>query len=392
MSANDLQALLRFLSKDAKVPLATAMAKVKDMQGTGLGSIEAIAKSDVQNLAIIFNDEKMVKAILSAAKRVSKKRAAGEPDAIASTKRQRKDPFEVPGSIPPVEVEKSLELPSAELSIEKLEDLVFVTNRAPLVLAFAATLVKHTMPEQPPSSRLSIAQAVVSLGSQGKAKSIGLSTRPTAEDEGWGKGQPVIRVMNREISVLKRWGYEWRPPPRSDALEERSNHVLQDRSTSGRQDVVDEKDGEAMDDQGHPALWAIDLEQLKHLNGPLTFSAASSADTAGLPVYSPQAARNYLYRSFDTHHTDGRGNEGSPKKRPNAAALAAERETNVSALLQSLDLLYSSWKDTLTDQELDKRAWSWYVKVRPEVEHGVAGWGAKGPVRLKDILELRRKS
>ena len=33
MSASvDLQALLRFLTKDAKVPLATAMAKVKDLQ------------------------------------------------------------------------------------------------------------------------------------------------------------------------------------------------------------------------------------------------------------------------------------------------------------------------------------------------------------------------
>ena len=32
MSATDLQALLRFLTKDAKIPLGTAMAKIKDLQ------------------------------------------------------------------------------------------------------------------------------------------------------------------------------------------------------------------------------------------------------------------------------------------------------------------------------------------------------------------------
>lgn len=31
-STQNLQALLRFLSQDAKVPLATAMSKVKDLQ------------------------------------------------------------------------------------------------------------------------------------------------------------------------------------------------------------------------------------------------------------------------------------------------------------------------------------------------------------------------
>jgi len=38
MSAADIQALLRFLTKDAKVPLATAMSKVKDMQQAQLST------------------------------------------------------------------------------------------------------------------------------------------------------------------------------------------------------------------------------------------------------------------------------------------------------------------------------------------------------------------
>lgn len=34
--AAQLQALLRFLSQDAKVPLASAMGKIKDLQAAGL--------------------------------------------------------------------------------------------------------------------------------------------------------------------------------------------------------------------------------------------------------------------------------------------------------------------------------------------------------------------
>jgi hypothetical protein len=37
-STQDLQALLRFLSQDAKVPLAQAMSKVKDLQAAKLNT------------------------------------------------------------------------------------------------------------------------------------------------------------------------------------------------------------------------------------------------------------------------------------------------------------------------------------------------------------------
>jgi hypothetical protein len=37
-NAADIQSLLRFLSQDAKVPLATAMSKVKELQSAGLGT------------------------------------------------------------------------------------------------------------------------------------------------------------------------------------------------------------------------------------------------------------------------------------------------------------------------------------------------------------------
>jgi hypothetical protein len=37
-SAGDIQVLLRFLSQDAKISLATAMGKIKDLQKEGLGT------------------------------------------------------------------------------------------------------------------------------------------------------------------------------------------------------------------------------------------------------------------------------------------------------------------------------------------------------------------
>ena len=45
MSATELQTLLRFLSQDAKVPLATAIGKVKELQRVDLDSPEKIAKT-----------------------------------------------------------------------------------------------------------------------------------------------------------------------------------------------------------------------------------------------------------------------------------------------------------------------------------------------------------
>lgn len=42
-------------------------------------------------------------------------------------------------------------------------------------------------------------------------------------------------------------------------------------------------------------------------------------------------------------------------------------------------------------EDLDRRAWTWYVHVRPDVAGGERGWGQKGGVELREILELRRR-
>ncbi|KAL1844700.1 hypothetical protein VTK73DRAFT_2002 [Phialemonium thermophilum] len=129
----------------------------------------------------------------------------------------------------------------------------------------------------------------------------------------------------------------------------------------------------------------------------------------GMQVHRPESARNYLLRSFETAAAPAEDDNpsagdcggsvkgGSPQKgkktakKMTARERDAEREENLGLLLGALRLLYDSWADHLSTEELDRRAWSWYVAVRPAVESGPSGWGAKGLLRLQDILDLRRK-
>lgn len=392
-------------------------------------------------------------------------------------------------------------LPESIKDEERLKEVVIYTNRAPLVLAFAVALLQFTMPEQPLSSKLSLAQAVVSLNSRSKAVSLGLERGKGAEEEGWGQGQPKVKVMGREVSVLKRSGYEWKEVPGKEKEEEestqgtigaqssvetskteeksgwtvsasvtskkstfvarsitvtspsearsqlqklmRSSGELRDASHNitawrviGDHGIIEDSndDGESGGGRhilgllqadnianvllvvtrwyggimlgtdrwrimsqvsrdalsqrlrvagvvGQEALWGLDLEAMRSTDAPVT-----GGTSAGMPIYRPESARAYILKAF-----------GSPppaadsKKKKSGAALDREREENLGLLLGALDLLFSSWADHLSREELDRRAWSWYVQVRPDVESGVAGWGGKGAVKLVDILNLRRK-
>lgn len=78
-------------------------------------------------------------------------------------------------------LEASLGLPLVE--DEAIRATTIVTNRTPLVLAFAVELLRFTMPEQPPSSRLSLAQAVVSANSRAKAVSLVIEKAPAGSGE-----------------------------------------------------------------------------------------------------------------------------------------------------------------------------------------------------------------
>ena len=282
----------------------------------------------------------------------------------------------------PAAIEASLALPSSHVEEKDITSTILHTNRAPLVLAFAVTLLKYTMPSQPLSSRLSLAQAVVSVNSRSKAVSLGIEKGNSAEDEGWDQGQPKIRIMNRDIRIMKRWGYN---PSEGKAQE----MTVKAEDGDGSQSTVKgdcEEPVHKSDEE--PALWGLDLEALRSTSGG---GKSNRNMTTNLPIYTPESARSYLFKSFASASSSDPPNQGPPKKKPSAAVLAAEKERNLGRLLQSLDLLYTSWAGVLSTEELDRRAWSWYVAVRPEVLDGVAGWGGKGEVKLEKILEMRRK-
>jgi hypothetical protein len=323
-----------------------------------------------------LSDEKISKQVLAAAKRVTKKRGTGDGGTTSSGKKKQSVILAADVSSPAA-LEESLSLPENPISDEsELRQCVIYTNRAPLVLAFAVTLLKYTIPSQPLSSRLSLSQAVVSANSRNKAVSIGLESGRSAEEEGWGEGRPTVRVMGRDVRVLRRWGY--------DPLADQGADVKVEDSTQDSVTVVGEEEIE-------PPLWGLDLEALKKKE-----TLAIEGASADPPIFTPQSARAYLGKSFDTPplptSTDGSPIPQNQRKKQSHTSKKEEKEHNLGILLGVLDLLFKSWADALDVKELDRRAWTWYVRVRPEVEQGAAGWGGKGLVRMSDILGLRRES
>ncbi|KAK2767817.1 hypothetical protein FQN54_003978 [Arachnomyces sp. PD_36] len=374
-TAPQIHALLRFLSQDAKIPLATSMGKVKELQKAKLNSPDEIAKADFKIIQDIFPEEKLAKQVSNAAKKLCKKRGAtGDEVATSPSKKAKKVSPGVEQT--PFEIETSLALPEVSLEEDDIAKTILLTNRAPLVLAFAVTVIKYTMPEQPISSRLSLAQAVVSANSRTKAVSLGIDQRKTAEDEGWGEGQPTVKIMGREIKVLKRWGYDWKEgAPGTNSKE---------TALPG-----EEAEGDAKPLNEHPALWGLDLEALRKSNDHKKSSGRPAENTI-LPIHTPDSARTYLLKSFSNASEEPQVTKSSKSKTFSLAA--QEKEKCLGILLHAIDLLCKSWASTLSTDELDRRAWSWYVHVRPEIQSGPAGWGEKGRVELSKILDLRRST
>ncbi len=345
-------------------------------------SSDTIAKTSITAIQNIFADEKHAKQVLSAAKRVAKKRGRETGDVASESPIKRKKIISTDDTTSPAAIEESLALPESNAEEDELSKTVLHTNRAPLVLAFATKLLEFTMPSQPLSSRLSLAQAVVSVNARTKALSLGIEKGASAEDDGWGQGQPKLRVMGRDIRVMKRWGYEWNGKPEADVgnLKAGSSNATDSQKTLKQEGETD--DG--------PALWGLDLEALRSSNGPLISGghSAQGASGSGLPIYTAQSARAYLLKSFASIPSPA--DEASPIKKKSATVLKVEKEKNLGLVLRALHLLFKSWA-LLSREEIDKRAWAWYVAVRPEVENGIAGWGGKGEVKLSQIMNLRRK-
>ncbi|KAL5338708.1 hypothetical protein BJX70DRAFT_191651 [Aspergillus crustosus] len=374
MATSQVQALLRFLSQDAKLPLAAAMGKVNELVKADLTSPETISKGELKKLQDVFKDDKIAKQVHNAAKRISKKRAApGDNTGATPQKRVKASSRETDTT--PFSAESALALPIASATEEELLTIVLITNRAPLVLAFAVCALKYSMPEQPISSRLSLAQALVSANSRSKAVSLGLENGKSAGEEGWGEGQPTVFILGREISVLKRWDYN--PREGQPALETRELEVVPE-------EILGQPPSDDLPQA--PPLWGVDTEASKSAKSSHTDTHVEKA----LPIHTPQSARSYLYKSFTKAPSgDIKETESSKKRTPTQMAL--EKEACLGHLLQAIDLVCQSWASTLSANELDRRAWAWYVHVRPSIQTGREGWGEKGTVKLSEILSLRRQ-
>ncbi|KAK2589531.1 hypothetical protein QQS21_012793 [Conoideocrella luteorostrata] len=500
----DLQELLRMLTA-RKVPMMTAMGYVKSLQSKNLRSIEQIAEAPLSAVESAITDAKLAKAFHTACrshgKKATSKRAAEGDGTSPNAKKAKLEPHRRDldySSMSADELESSLDLPLV-VDEEAIRQTTIVTNRAPLVLAFAVEVLRYTMPEQPPSSRLSLSQAVVSANSRSKAISIGIEKAPAGGEGQIPEGQPKVRVLGREIPVLKRGGYTWKSDENAaggsaggsagggnsvggDDIQEvpaekktwtvsqkltsrastfvahtatlsspslrnglmkslmadkpelgtASHNAWALRSSYGNSPLVQEAsfdDGESgcgkfllgiMRDADvtntlvvltrwyggimlGPDRWRLmrecvnDALSSRRRTGSLTGDAlwgldaenkTPSTTTVGMPIHRPEGARNYLLRSFITA-PQSEAAPGSEVKKT-AAALNEEKQENLSKLLGALRLLFASWAGVLRKDELDRRAWSWYVAVRPDVEAGPSGWGAKGHLKLGKILDLRR--
>ncbi|EFQ98154.1 hypothetical protein MGYG_01190 [Nannizzia gypsea CBS 118893] len=409
-TATNVQALLRFLTQDARIPLATAIGKVKGLQEAKLLNPEDISKAKLVTVQLVFTETKIAKQVWNAAKRVVKKRALGEdgPEAASSLSPSKKR--RVAGGegldMTPRQIEESLTLPIST-DLEKIANTVIVTNRAPLVLAFAVMSLKYTMPEQPLSSRLSLAQAVVSANSRTKARSLGIDTAPSAEGAEWAHGQPTVKVLGRSISVLRRVGYDWNEergeiesvsPPRI-GFDSKKETVLEGDSSSKSPHAETGSPAHKSnrpspkpenEDDNLPALWGLDLDSdRKSSDGRQNsryggYDSGRGSQSTYLPVFRAEPARDYLLRSF-CEHSPNQSNNGKAESKSMPA-----KEIALSLLLGAIDHVCQSWAPTLSRDDLDRRTWSWYVAVRPEVESNISGWGQKGEVRLSAILDLRK--
>ena len=363
----------------------------------------------------VFTEAKTARQVWNAAKRVVKKRATEEQDdgmvtasSVSSPSKKRK--ATVAGlDMTPQQLEESLTLP-VSTDLERISKTVIVTNRAPLVLAFAVMSLKYTMPEQPLSSRLSLAQAVVSANSRTKARSLGIDTAaPSAEDAGWAQGQPTVKVLGRSISVLRRVGYDWdyekgettSVSPPSIGFDSKKETVPEGGSSKSphaetgspahKSNVLSPKQDN--DDDNLPALWGLDLEgdrkssdgrQHSRYGG---YDGGSRGQSTHLPVFRAEPARDYLFRSFSEHEHDP--NQLDSVQKAKATSMPA-KEIALSVLLGAIDHVCQSWAPTLSRDELDRHVWRWYIAVRPEIEGGISGWGQKGKVHLSAILDLKR--
>ncbi|CCU81916.1 UPF0029 Superfamily protein [Blumeria hordei DH14] len=124
---------------------------------------------------------------------------------------------------------------------------------------------------------------------------------------------------------------------------------------------------------GSEALWGLDL------------GSSGTGENSPLVISKPEEARVCLLKSFASPPL------ASHASRKGAQALRGSgAEENLELLLGALDLLFSSWAEHVSPDELDRKALAWYSRMRPKVSAGSRGWSDEGLVQLSGILALRK--
>lgn len=359
MSSSDLQSLIRFLAQTAAIPLGQALGVAKPLQAASV-SPDSLSTTSPKDIQVILGDAdpdgKLSKQISNAAKRAQKKRGSGSTETSPLKKRKQNANTSAAGRA------ACEALPEPSTDVDCMKAKTVTTNRAPLLLAFAVMLLKYTHPEQPEDSRLSLSMAVVSAGAKARARDLGIGDgKKTSEVEEQGRGHRSLKVMGREVPVLRR-----EKSPMSGDDENKTQET---------------EDGDW--------FWGLDLDAMHE-----------SKYVTALPIHTAQSAHSYLAKAFSTANASeaaqSKAEEPSTKRKSVAKARSAtdaeDRAANLSLVLGALDVLFSSWASTLDAGELDRRAWNWYASVRPAVEHGRRGWGEKGNAKLQEILNLRREA
>lgn len=358
-AAAEVQTLLRFLTKDARIPLVEAMPKINSLRKLNLNSPEQIAQAPHADLKTVFTDEKVLKTTVNAAKRVANPKKRVSTSSRTSKSRDTREA---------ALDDDALRMPETATTEQELANITIETNRAPLFLAFVLAVLNYTHAEQPISSKLSLAQGVVGAGAASRAKYLGITNGPTAEEDGFGQGQPKVKIMGREIAVMRR------------------QHAVANQDAQG-DTVLDENVSPST--TSHEALWGIDLEAMRKANGPPI--GGRNTSSAGPPIHTPQSARNYLLKAMDVVVKSSTGQEAPKAKKLTSAEIVSRKEEAAAMVMKAIDIVLSSWRDALDDIELDRRAQSWYAIVRPEIAPGRDGWGQRGQVPLSEILKLKRK-
>ena len=257
----DATQLLRFLSTNAKIPLAKSIPLAAVLYKQGLISPQKIAAHE--GLKTYVNDTKHLKALLKACKGDQK----------------------VKVEVPDFHYDEDIKLDSS---------LKIKVNRAPYLLLFTYRLLQATTALDKPSS-LSVAQALTSQSALMKAQSLGIAGKASA---GATPTSSFVSVMGRRIAVLRT--------------------------------------------EDEHRCSAIDL----------------SADA--LETYDARKAWGYITRSFGS---------------------------SLSHVILALDSTFKAYLRDHTIDELHNSAWMFYLRTRPDISSGVAGWGEKGDLLVSQILK-----